>query len=326
MCLANTGEWLPVKKTTAVRTSKSAVAAALNLRCPGNHEHCQLESSAPGFGRRTEYLADYQPAFATVLAAALATEETPQQHDVIAAVGDDKAHTGGLIKLLTENKQEAVRVVQRLHRNLGHPSPEALCELLMSRGVSETALKVAREYKCFACLRYKKPNTPSPSTLHPTTKFNEIAQADVFWLKLQDKRIPVLSMVDLATKYQAAAVIYGEKSDDFIHALERAWIRHFGVPRELHTDEGRGWASGKMDEWTTNLNIKHVVAPGEAHLLNDGTLSCARPLRSTSPTSSWTPWTASDRRSPMWSRRSMVHPNGCSDSNLRFRENLQVMI
>ena len=44
---------------------------------------------------------------------------------------------------MTDNKAEAVRAVQRLHRNLGHPTTLALAEMLESRGASEAILNVA---------------------------------------------------------------------------------------------------------------------------------------------------------------------------------------
>lgn len=171
----------------------------------------------------------------------------------------------GIVQLLTENKAEAVRTVQRLHRNLGHPDNKKLTEMLASRGASEVVLEVARKFHCVACSRYHKPNAPSPAQVSPSTVLNETLQCDVMWIKLQEKKFPILSMVDVATKYQAAAVIYGERSQDYLHALERGWIRHFGCPQVLVTDEGRGWASDEMLNWTSSMNIKRNMAPGEAH-------------------------------------------------------------
>ena len=84
------------------------------------------------------------------------------------------------------------------------------------------------------------------------------------WIKLGEKKVPILSMVDVATKFQAASVIYGERTQDFLQ-LERGWIRHFGCPQVLLTDEGRGWASDENLSWTSSMSIKHVMAPGEAH-------------------------------------------------------------
>ena len=171
----------------------------------------------------------------------------------------------GIVQLLTENKSEAVCTVHGIHRNLGHPDNKKLTELLASRGASEMVLDVARKFHCTACLRYHKPNSSAPSQLATSLTFNETIQADVMWIKLGEKKVPILSMVDVATKFQAASVIYGERTQDFLHALKRGWIRHFGCPQVLLTDEGRGWASDEMLSWTSSMSIKHVMAPGEAH-------------------------------------------------------------
>ena len=137
--------------------------------------------------------------------------------------------------------------------------------MLESRGASTAVLDAAKEYRCVACLRYHKPNKPSPSNSQQHTQFGATVQADVMWIKVDNKKIPILSMVDMATKYQVAALVLGERSDHLIHALERCWVRHFGLPLRLCTDEGRGWCSDQFSEWTTQHDIIHEVAPGEAH-------------------------------------------------------------
>ena len=69
----------------------------------------------------------------------------------------------------------------------------------------------------------------------------------------------------VGTRFQAACLVKGESSEHLIPALERVWIKHFGVPQELHTDEGRGWLGAPFQSWTTEKMINHLVAPGEAH-------------------------------------------------------------
>ena len=264
-CLDVDGEWRLVKKPTCLLTSKLAVAQAMSRRCSQDHEHCHLEGHAPGYGRRTAYLENYQPILAAALAGSIATPEIPRVWDHGFAVNEQKVATGSIVQLMTEVKQDAVRTVQRLHRNLGHPSPQALYDMLESRGASTAVLDAAKEYRCVACLRYHKPNKPSPSNSQQHTQFGATVQADVMWIKVDHKKIPILSMVDMATKYQVAALVLGERSDHLIHALERCWVRHFGLPLRLCTDEGRGWCSDQFSEWTTQHDIIHEVAPGEAH-------------------------------------------------------------
>ena len=264
-CLDSDGVWKPTKKPTAIQTTKKYLFDQFNRRCPGDHQHCPLEGSAPGLGRRTQFMEDYQPGLSAVIAAALVFDEVPLVADYIGAVNEDRVAMTGIIQLLTTNKPEAVRTVQRLHRNLGHPDPSHLAELLESRGASTVVVETAKTYHCAACQRYRKLNSPAPSQLPTAETFNHIIQSDVLWLKLGDKKIPVLSMVDTATKYQAGAVIYGEKTSDFLHALERCWIRHFGCPSVLVTDEGRGWASDEMMSWAASHNVQHMISPEEAH-------------------------------------------------------------
>ena len=150
-----------------------SVYREFQLRCQGDHQHCALEGHAPGLGLRTRYMESYQPSMASILAAALMVPEVPQLYDFAGAVSEEREQTGVLIKLLSGNRQEAVRTVQRLHRNLGHPPKQALIELLESRGASEEVLKVAREFHCSACERYRKPNTAAPAALpqpHTSTR------------------------------------------------------------------------------------------------------------------------------------------------------------
>ena len=78
-------------------------------------------------------------------------------------------------------------------------------------------------------------------------------------------KYPILSNIDMATKYQTATLLRQEKTDDFITGFERSWIAHFGPPATLVTDEGRGWLSDQMGEWTDAHSIFHEIAPGEAH-------------------------------------------------------------
>jgi len=58
--------------------------------------------------------------------------------------------------------------------------------------------------------------------------FNASVQADALWIKLPETKAPILSIVDSTTKFQAGVVICGDRSSDFIHALVRGWMRHFG--------------------------------------------------------------------------------------------------
>lgn len=96
-------------------------------------------------------------------------------------------------------------------------------------------------------------------------RFNDTIQADVFYLKVNDRKWSVLSVVDVCTRFMATCLLDGETTDSYAHALEKMWCRHFGAPKVLITDEGRSWLGASMEAWTTSWGIDHQVAPGEAH-------------------------------------------------------------
>ena len=265
VCLSDDGRWLPSKKPTALQTTKRAVKEAFPMLCDGGHEHCSLEGSASGYGSRTKYLEDYQPCLAAVLAAALMVPEIPQCWDFVGAVAEQRKMTGDLVRLYTEQHAEAVRTVQRLHRNLGHPTPQALVDLLTARGASDAVLAVAKQYVCLSCSKHCKPNQVAPSSVHIVSEFNAEVQSDAFYIKIGSTKLAVLSMVDVGTRYMAAHLLKKEDSEEYILALEKAWVKHFGVPDVLVTDEGRPWLSSQFECWTSAQGITHKVAPGEAH-------------------------------------------------------------
>ena len=173
--------------------------------------------------------------------------------------------TGDLIRLRTTIKQDAIRTVQRLHRNLGHPGPAELAELLETRGASDAVIQAAKSYVCTACAKYKKPGDAAPASMPATATFNQIVQADVFWLRLGKDKYPILSMVDLATRFTSGLLLNNEQSEEYIKALERGWLSMFGPPQRLITDEGRPWLSRVFEDWSSAHGIFHEVAPGEAH-------------------------------------------------------------
>ena len=262
------GRWwcLETHQETYIQTTKKYLFDQFHRRCPGDHQHCPLEGSAPGLGRRTQFMEDYQPGLSAVIAAALVFDETPLVADYVGAVNEDRVAMTGIIQLLTTNKPEAVRTVQRLHRNLGHPDPSHLAELLESRGASSVVVETAKTYHCAACQRYKKPNSSAPAQLPTAETFNHIIQSDVLWLKLGEKKIPILSMVDTATKYQAGAVVYGEKTSDFLHAWKGAGsgtlvVLLFWWPTRAEAGLPMRWCRGQLATTSNTWYLQEKLIP-----------------------------------------------------------------
>lgn len=91
---------------------------------------------------------------------------------------------------------------------------------------------------------------------HPCRRL--ILQADVFWIRLGKDKYPILSVVDIATRYTSAQLLRNEQSEQYIKALERGWLSTFGPPQRLITDEGRPWLSRIFEEWSS-VERRHAL-------------------------------------------------------------------
>ena len=292
----------PVKKPTRLQCTDLGMATELGWLCPGDHQHLPIEGSSPGIGNRAAASAVYQPTlcshFATSIIniflygdknyervfAELMDEEVEQelqdslppelqaQPDLPQSPDTDteqpaSAPTGVLKRLQDENKQAAKRTIQRLHRNLGHPTKKELIRFLKMRKASEALLQAAQEHECGLCDLHKRPNGVPVSSMPKDISFNDRIQADTLWIQMPGKKhkTPVLMMSDSVTRLLAARVLRSETTEEYIRQLESAWVGFFGPMKKLQVDEHRAWSSDKMREWTTEQGIQLVISPGQSH-------------------------------------------------------------
>ena len=75
----------------------------------------------------------------------------------------------------------------------------------------------------------------------------------------------MLTIIDHATRYCAVRILQSERADEFTKGLERAWVKHFGVPKILRIDEAKGWSSQHVREWATQRGVTLEVQPAENH-------------------------------------------------------------
>ena len=305
----NYGEHQFVKKATTLRVTDEHLAQAFQRICHDKHHHLLLEGSSP----ETAAAAAYAPQMCEQWAAIidnflhnyyLSTEsayqgnedeegdETEEQQPAQPQHPDSSPHqlserqsesaqppgkatnTGILTRLDETNKQAAERTVQRLHRNLGHPTNKELTRLLKSRNASNKLIEAAEHHHCDLCYLHKPPPQLSKSTLRHGTTFNDRILADTLWISTnpqgnpdapQEKTIPVLAIIDSNTKLMAARVLDSEKTPDLIQAVERSWTKHFGPPTTLQVDDHRGWSSETLRNWASDHGIFLNINPGQAH-------------------------------------------------------------
>ena len=127
-------------------------------------------------------------------------------------------------------------------------------------------LQACKNFKCPLCEQLAPPFQAPKSALKEATTFNQRLLSDTFWLTLPGgKTVPILSIMDSATRYMTARLLHTESSEQFLKALERNWIKTFGPPESLHVDAHPSWGSAAVRDWTTEHGIELTVSPGEAH-------------------------------------------------------------
>ena len=126
--------------------------------------------------------------------------------------------------LKAEVGNQVFSYVARLHKNLGHPSPEVLQRMLTEVQATADVLKAAKEYICPKCHECKSPAGVPPASGLTAGTFGDRLMADTTWVDTDDGRVCVMVMMDHATRYVALRIMKSEKSVDLVKGLERCWV------------------------------------------------------------------------------------------------------
>ena len=275
----------PVKKPTCLKTTRRNLYDAMGVWvCCNEHEHTPLEGYIPGQGRRSKLAEDYPLEMARYLAWWLtrgedSIEEINAAEDAsreLAGEEEDEQREedqhGAEQETIKANRQlrkevggRAVDYVARLHKNLGHPSPKTLIKMLQEVQATSDVITAAEKYTCAKCFSRQQPSQVPPSSGISSTTFNNRLVCDSAWIQLGAERQCVLTLCDEATRYIAVRILKSEKSTEFLKGVERAWVRHFGVPRYLRVDSAKGWESRAVRDWCSDHGVILEVAPAESH-------------------------------------------------------------
>ena len=151
-------------------------------------------------------------------------------------------------------------VLESLHNHAGHQGVERTSSLVKKRCYWPNMQNDIEQF-CKKCERCMIAKAPIPTVRPPIGNLlayqpQEILAIDFTVLEpASDGRENVLVMTDIFTKYTQAVPTRDQKATTVAKTLVKEWFVRFGIPRRIHSDQGRNFESAVVRELCGLYNI-----------------------------------------------------------------------
>jgi len=110
-----------------------------------------------------------------------------------------------------------------------------MLSILKAADIPEETLRLVGEVVkgCRICRLWQRPGTKSATSSHIATRFNEVVQVDILFVRNQN----LLHMIDESIRWTAVAIIPDRREQTVLHAISKIWIKLFGPMKILKTDQ-----------------------------------------------------------------------------------------
>ena len=241
-----------IRKSTKLLVTHSDMES-LAKQCPGKtcskHQcHDVIAGQHPSVGSISQFAGQYTPEFVRAVLETvpefhlsqpvlMICDETLPEMDSssVAAVESIRKQVQGSDK----SDSHLRSVIDKLHRNLGHPPNCDLVRILKNGQASERAIALARQHSCDFCQSQKQPKVPLPANTQRCTEFNQQVGLDVVYLPgwKPNQKIKALNLVDQASGFQQILPFFeAETSQLLCNLYSDNWKRWAGPPKEIILD------------------------------------------------------------------------------------------
>ena len=154
--------------------------------------------------------------------------------------------------------------INKLHRQFAHPTADRLIKLLKTAGVDrKTVFDSVHDVtnSCDVCRRLKK------SPLRPivgfplSSTFNECLAVD---LKQIGDQLYILHIIDHLTRYSQGCLIKSKKKGIIVKGLMECWVKIFGPPRRVLSDNGGEFVNSEIVDFAEKFNIDLETTAAES--------------------------------------------------------------
>ena len=170
----------------------------------------------------------------------------------------------------TENEKK--RKAMKIHRQFAHAPYYKLEKLLKEAECTDKEFFVCvREVceKCEICAKLKKPQNRPVVGFRMADEFNKVVCMDLKEFKSQSGKTSwILHMIDSATRYSAATFVTTKSKDVVVSKILMIWLRYFGAPKKLLSDNGGEFANDVLMEMNEKFGIVTKTTAGESPWMN----------------------------------------------------------
>ena len=158
------------------------------------------------------------------------------------------------------NPSEKKKKLVKLHKQFGHSSFERPKNAgVVNSNTFELLHGVCSS--CEICLKYKKPNQKPIVGFPLATRFNETVAMDLHEL---GHNVWYIHLIDEFTRLNAASIIRSKDTSIIIKNLINHWIRIYGLPEKLCSDNGGEFNNSELQDMAENLNITVKTTPADS--------------------------------------------------------------
>ena len=175
---------------------------------------------------------------------------------------------GALTKLQscsdTISPKEKLRIILGIHVRFYHSALPELTRMLKAGGAHVHSLKLVKRAisSCKACSSFARaPNTPKLKT-SISTFFNQNVVTDLIII---DKVHVYCIYVDDCTRYKVVCRLMNKSAECWLKAFLEHWVRYFGPPKKLTTDQEGALMSELTSRALQRFNIEFNAVGSEGH-------------------------------------------------------------
>lgn len=168
-----------------------------------------------------------------------------------------------LRKLRSDTPGVRIHALRKLHARWFHCSSTRMTGLLKAAGVGKEIIDQIPGIidTCKACRSWKRPAPKAVASSRLTTQFNDVLQCDLLFTS----NGIVIHVIDEAVRFTMTGILENRSTYSILDWLTQSWIRIFGAPRVILSDQEGGLCSEEASIWAERHNVQLKFRPKNSH-------------------------------------------------------------